>query len=120
MAVSPSLFDPPVQSAFQASADWLAQLLTGSLVIALCVVAVAFIGLMLMTGHLSWRQSLRVMLGCFVLLGAPAISLALQGAVNRAARQEPVSEPPSPPTQTQSPLPPSNYDPYAGASFRPQ
>ena len=45
------------------------------------MLAVAFVGLMLMTGRLAVRDGLRVAVGCFVLLGAPLIASGLRGVV---------------------------------------
>ena len=42
----------------------------------LCVLAVAFVGMLMLTGRLALREGLRVALGCFILLGAPAIASA--------------------------------------------
>ena len=118
MRVAPSLFDRPAGSVLPAASDWITGTLFGTLAVSLCVLAVAFVGLMMMTGRLAIREGLRVVIGCFVLLGAPTIALGLMSAAKETAQpatpQVPIiAAPPAPP-----PLPPSNYDPYAGASLR--
>lgn len=37
---------------------------------------------MMMTGRLAFRDGLRVVLGCFVLLGAPVVASGMFGAVD--------------------------------------
>lgn len=98
--------------------DWLTGTLLGSVAVSLCVIAVAIVGLMLMTGRLAIRDGVRVAIGCFVLLGAHVIAGGLHSAANEAVPvgatqvMTPAAAEPPPP------LPPSNYDPYAGASLR--
>ena len=115
MKVAPSLFDPPSSSAFVAATDWLTGTLLGSVAISLCVLAVAFVGLPLMSGRLAVREGLRVAIGCFVLLGASTIAASLRNAADQASSSEPgeiVIQP------LLDPPPPSTYDPYDGASLR--
>ncbi len=119
-AIQPSLFSPPQTSALGAGGQWMEQMLLGEIAGIICVIAVAFVGLMMLSGRLPLRQGVQVVMGCFVLLGAPAIAAAFLGAV------EPSTAPPLPQSaqalnDAQGPreeLPPANYDPYAGASLR--
>ena len=101
-----------------AASDWVTGTLFGGLATGLCVLAVAFVGLMLMTGRVAIRDGLRVTIGCFVLLGAPVIASGLRGVADETAMpsspQELTIEAASAPAE----LPPANYDPYAGASLR--
>ena len=118
MAVSPSLFDAPSEPVLPAATGWVTATLFSDVAAGLCVLAVAIVGLILMTGRLAIREGVRVALGCFVLLGAPLIAAGLRGAADEAAPPGPPQEfaietPPAP-----APLPPANYDPYAGASLR--
>jgi len=112
------LFDAPGSPALGSASDWITGTLFGTLAVSLCVIAVAIVGLMLMSGRLAIRDGVRVAVGCFVLLGAPVIAAGLRSAANEAAPMgitqvvTPVLAAPPPP------LPPSNYDPYAGASLR--
>lgn len=118
MIASSSLFDARAETALPAAADWVTGTLFGDIAAILCVLAVAFVGLMLMTGRLAVRDGLRVVIGCFVLLGAPAIAAGLRSAAHDAGGEAtpvaPAIEAPPP----ADPLPPANYDPYAGASLR--
>ena len=115
--VSPSLLDVPSEPVLASASGWVTGLMSGSLAIALCVLAIAFVGFLLMSGRFAVRDALRVVLGCFVLLGAPAIALGLRAVATDTAQQgEPVMpaiiEAPPPP-----PLPQSTFDPYAGFSL---
>ena len=77
----------------------------------------SLVGFLMLMGQIPIRHGMRVILGCFVLLGAPVIAAGLAGAWQSAS-------PPAPdpevyvPTEVREPLPPADYDPYAGASLR--
>ena len=114
MAVASSLFDAPPSQVLPPATDWLANLLLGSLATGICVLAVAFIGFRLMTGDMAIRAGLRVVLGCFVLLGAPFVASGLRSV---AGQSEPSTRAAAVVTpRPELPTPP--YDPYAGASLR--
>jgi type IV secretion system protein VirB2 len=107
MTASASLFDPPASSPLGAAAEWLTGTLLGSVAVSLCVIAIAFVGLRMMTGHLAARDGLRVVIACFVLLGAATIAAGLQ----RTAQE--ISPTASEPAQLQGTpdpalLPPAN------------
>ena len=119
MSVSASLFEPTGQSAAGSAASWFIELLTGSAATVICVIAVASLGMMMLTGRVPLRRGFQVVLGCFLLLGASLIAGELQqlgrGSDQMAAAPVPqVIEVASKP----KPLPKANYDPYAGASLR--
>ncbi|MXP45959.1 type VI secretion protein [Altererythrobacter luteolus] len=78
---SVSLFETDGSQPIGAAIDWITGTALGSLAIGLCVIAVAIVGLLLMTGRLAVRDALRVVLGCFILLGAPVIAGAFISAV---------------------------------------
>lgn len=118
MAVAGSLFDAPHSSTLGAASEWLTGTLLGDAAIGLSVIAVAFVGLMLMAGRLAIRDGLRVAMGCFVLLGAPVIAAGLRDAALGTVPTGSVVEPPIAATPPPPPLPASTYDPYAGASLR--
>jgi len=112
------LFDASGRGVLGSASDWITGTLFGSVAVSLCVIAVAIVALMLMSGRLQIREGVRVAVGCFVLLGAPVIAAGLRSAANEAApvgvTQFVVPVPAAVPPR----LPPSNYDPYAGASLR--
>ena len=89
--VADSLFDPQGTTVLAAAAAWITGSLLGTAATILCVLAVAFVGLMLMSGRLAVRDGLRVVIGCFVLLGAASIAAGLRTAADQAA-QPPVRQ----------------------------
>lgn len=93
-------------------------LLTGSVAIGLCVLAMAVIGLLMLSGRLPVRAGLQVVLGCFVLLGAPVIAAAFITAGQSVAPQVTEPDPPRELPDERRDIPPSAFDPYAGASLR--
>lgn len=104
------------ESTLAGSIEWINGLLLGSLAAGLCVLAVAFVGLLMLGGRLPVRQGLRVILGCFILLGAPIIAAEISGAWQQAS-----PPPPDPVAVTEEPradLPPADYNPYTRASLR--
>ncbi len=105
-------------SPIEAGANWLAQLATGSLATALCVLAIAVIALLMLSGRLPVRDGLRVVLGCFVLLGAPLIAEAFVATGRGLDASAPAANPQRDLTDPRTDLPPSAFDPYAGASLR--
>jgi len=119
MSIAGSLFDPTGDPAASA-ANWLIEFLTGSVVTAICVIAVAALGMVMLTGHVSFRRGFQVILGCFLLLGAPTIATALE-ELGAGEGQDKIPVPQVIDLGSQpKPLPPANYDPYAGASLRRQ
>jgi type IV secretion system protein VirB2 len=115
-----SLFDKPAQPVFGAAGEWTGGVLGGSLATALCVIAVAILGLLLLSGRLHVRRGVEVVLGCFLLLGAGALAVQLQQMASGAGGAGPTGgeQVIVPAPQETPPLPPANYDPYAGASLR--
>jgi type IV secretion system protein VirB2 len=117
--VSPSLFDASESLVMTEAVSWLAGTLLGSVATASCVIAIALVGLMMLGGRLAAREGVRVVIGCFVLLGAPAIAAAFQAFGGGIEIRSPEAGPVSKPTpRTRAELPPSSHDPYAGASLR--
>jgi len=117
MIVAPSLLQASGNPVLSGAADWLSGTLLGGIAITLCVIAVAFVGMMLMTGRLAVRDAMRVAIGCFVLLGAPVIATGLRGGADVAAGAM-AGAPRFVEKSTLRPLPQSTYDPYAGASLK--
>jgi type IV secretory pathway VirB2 component (pilin) len=119
MSISPSLLEPPSQPVTSSAAAWIVELLGGSATTAICVIAVASLGLMMLTGRISLRRGFQVVFGCFLMLGASTVAAGLQqfgrdAGQGAAAPVPQVIEPEIKPRL----LPPANYDPYAGASLR--
>jgi type IV secretion system protein VirB2 len=111
-------------TAIDAAAHWFTALLIGPLVTALLVVAVAVFGMGMLSGRLSLRRGMEVVIGCFVLAGAAEIA----GSMMQRAPGVGLSALPSAPVvvveQALPPLGPdpaprapsgNPFDPYAGS-----
>ena len=99
--------------------EWIQQTLLGSAATAVAVIAIASVGFLALSGRIDIRRSVTVIIGCFILFGAPAIVAGLQSAIAGGGdRAEPVTPAPAPtfkppPQQATNAGP---YDPYAGAA----
>jgi type IV secretory pathway VirB2 component (pilin) len=113
-----SLFELSHTQAFGAMADWLREVLSGSLATALGIVAISLIGLSLFQGRLRLRRAAFVVVGIFLLLGAPMISAGIIGNLHQAlpANTDKTFAPPPAIPQNRPALSPNPFDPYAGAS----
>ncbi len=99
-----------------AAVQWVVDLLVGPFGTSMAVFAVAWVGFSLLEGRLSVRRGATVVLGYFILFGAPVIARELLGLAGRDGGQIAAPDLPSAaPTQPPLPLPPQP-DPYAGAS----
>jgi type IV secretion system protein VirB2 len=118
--MSPLVVPPPADSAgvIGATTGWLRDLLLGELAYMLAVLAIALVGAAMLQGRLSLRHAARVVLGCFILFGAPVIANGLSGLVQAGGPSLPLTTAPlAPPPLPRVPEPPTpNPDPYAGAS----
>ena len=116
----PSLFDSSAASqTVPDTLDWLTGLMLGSLATGLSVIAVAMVGLMMLSGRLALREGAKVAFGCFVLFGAPAIAVGLRGLANGDDVEHAAALPQAGPVlEPRLELPRSTYDPYAGATVR--
>lgn len=117
MAGRVTIFERTSVSPLGEAVGWLTATLLGSVATILCVLAIAFVGLMMLSGRLPIRRGLQVVIGCFLLLGAPLVALTFTDVWRQPIpSQEPVmiAEPADP----RGNLPPADYDPYAGASLR--
>ena len=93
MTFAPSLFDAPAGPVLPSAAQWVTGTLFGDLAVALCVIAVAIMGMLLMIGRLTVRDAARVILACFVLLGAPLIATGLRMTATEAANPDSFQQP---------------------------
>lgn len=67
------LADPSGSGPIVSAVQWLQGTLLGTVATALAVVAVACVGILMLTGRLNWRYGGVVILGCFILFGAVSI-----------------------------------------------
>jgi type IV secretion system protein VirB2 len=95
------------------SVNWIEGLLTGSLAISVAMLAIAALGMLLLTGRVPLRRGAAVVLGCFVLFSARVMADGLIGVpVNNPVEAASTALSSYTPTQP-APVP---YDPYAGAA----
>jgi type IV secretory pathway VirB2 component (pilin) len=105
----------PATSALAEPLIWLQDTLLGTVATTIAIIAVATIGLLLLSGHIDWRRGATTILGCFVLFGAPAIAAGLQSAAQYSDKTVPDAitpvqpVPPAPPIQP--PAPPAPHEP---------
>ena len=111
-----SLTDPPPDSAIANGVAWMLGAALGTVATIVAVVAVATIGLLMLSGRLELRRGITLVLGCFILFGAGGIAAGLTGFAGTDALPPPVAKPvESPIVSRPAPAPPAAYDPYAGA-----
>lgn len=117
-SVSRSLADPSGSSALVAAVRWLEGTLLGTVATTVAVLAVSWVGLMMLWGRVDLRRGFTVIAGCFILFGASSIVAGIQatlaGADRTAYTPPPETAPPLAPPPA-APVP-ANSDPYAGAS----
>jgi type IV secretory pathway VirB2 component (pilin) len=113
-----SLTDPPPVSVIGGGIGWVSDLLFGPLANAIAVIAIAWIGLAMLSGRIDIRRGLSVLLGCFLLFGARGIADGLRSTAlsdnvpaNTNVPLPPVYAKPAPSAGV-----PNGYDPYAGAA----
>ena len=76
--------DPQGSGPILAALEWLQGTLLGNVATTVAVIAVAFIGFLMLTGRMNWRFGATVVVGCFILFGATAIVAGIQAAVGAA------------------------------------
>jgi type IV secretory pathway VirB2 component (pilin) len=118
LTVQQSLFEAGGGAPMAESVRWVEGTMLGEIALGICVIAVALLGALMLTGRLPLREGARIVVGCFVLLGAPVIAAAFVKGGNGVSQ----TAEPEPPVVAQienrrSELPPANFDPYAGASL---
>lgn len=67
------LADPQGSGPIVKAVQWLQGTLLGTIATVVAVIAVACVGLLMLSGRLNWRYGAVVILGCFILFGAASI-----------------------------------------------
>lgn len=113
-----SLSDPGGSSALVGAVIWLQGTVLGTVATIVAILAVASVGLMMLTGRISVRRGATVVLGCFILFGASTIAAGIRSFAGGDGAEADAAEPPPPPPAPPPlpPPPPAVNDPYAGAS----
>jgi type IV secretion system protein VirB2 len=65
--------DPPGSGPILGALSWVQGTLLGNLATTVAVIAVAVVGLMMLTGRIDWRRGITVVIGAFIVFGAVAI-----------------------------------------------
>jgi type IV secretory pathway VirB2 component (pilin) len=112
--------NPP---AIVAAIVWIEHVLLGTAATMLATIAVAGVGMLLLTGRIEMRRGASVAFGCFLIFGAATIANGIIAAVQKSEAPAVANAAPAPPSYPQSPNPvqkgqnTSGYDPYAGAAL---
>ncbi len=77
-AAQDSLTDPAGSGVIVSAVRWLEGTLLGTVATVVAVIAVATVGLLMLTGRINWRYGATVILGCFILFGAASIVAGIQ------------------------------------------
>lgn len=73
-----SLADPAGSGVIVGAVRWLQGTLLGTVATVVAVIAVATVGLLMLSGRVNWRHGATVILGCFILFGAASIVAGIQ------------------------------------------
>lgn len=108
---------PSGQGSLVTAAQFIADLLTGSVATAFATIAVAGLGFGMLRGIISATSAARVLVGCFILFGAPYITRAIIAPVEDVRSAPPAQVYAAPVRAAPVVTNASNaFDPYAGAS----
>jgi type IV secretory pathway VirB2 component (pilin) len=120
MIVSPDLEGG---NAIASAVRWLQEALLGSIVTTIAIVAIASLGIFMLSGRIDVRRAAHVVFGCFIIFGASTIASGILSAISGRSDGRDVAQTVPPPL----PLPPATahapstpYDPYAGAALPPR
>jgi type IV secretory pathway VirB2 component (pilin) len=72
--------DPQGSGPIVNALNWMQGTLLGNVATTAAVIAVAVVGLMMLTGRMNWRFGATVIIGCFILFGATAIVSGIRAA----------------------------------------
>lgn len=76
--------DPQGSGPIVSAVQWLQGTLLGTVATVLAVIAVACVGLLMLTGRINWRYGVVVILGCFILFGAVSIVAGIRSTAGFA------------------------------------
>lgn len=103
-------------SALVDAVNWFEAMLLGSVGTTIAVLAVAAVGLLILSGRLPVRRGAMVILGCFILFSATTVANGLTAGASYADLAPAAAYSSSAPVYRPSVPQPVPYDPYAGAS----
>lgn len=76
------LVDPAGSGPIVSAVQWLQGTLLGTIATVVAVIAVACVGLLMLTGRINWRHGAVVILGCFILFGAASIVAGIRATAS--------------------------------------
>jgi type IV secretion system protein VirB2 len=74
--------DPAGSGVLISAVQWLQGTLLGTVATVVAVIAVASVGLLMLTGRINWRYGATVIIGCFILFGAASIVAGIQSTAS--------------------------------------
>lgn len=106
---------------FASAVNWLSGTLLGTVATAAAVMAVAAVGIVMLTGRMDVRRSVQVILGCFIIFGAATLANGIIAAVSLSSGGSDQNPPVEQVVSAPAPTVPVNSvravsDPYAGAA----
>ena len=81
-AFAQSFPDPAGSRPIVSALAWLQGTLLGTVATVIAVIAIAVVGLMMLTGRINWRYGATVIVGCFILFGAAGIVAGIQSTAS--------------------------------------
>ncbi len=82
VAAAQAYADPQGSGVIVGALHWIQGTLLGTTATVVAVLAVAFVGYMMLTGRMNWRHAAIVIVGCFILFGATSIVAGIQAAAS--------------------------------------
>lgn len=90
-------------NAFAAAVAWLQGTLLGTIATTGAVIAVAWVGFLMLTGRVDVRRAVQAVLGCFIIFGASTIANGIFGAAPGIGTNSDLAQAPSPPPTLPTP-----------------
>jgi type IV secretion system protein VirB2 len=89
LATQQSVFDTIDYAPMVQSVQWVERVILGDAALGLCVVAVALFGAVMLVGRLPVREGIRIVLGVFVVRGAPVVAGGFAGGFGEKVEMPP-------------------------------
>lgn len=80
-AVAQTVNDPQGSGPILAALSWVQGTLLGNVATTAAVIAIAVVGLMMLSGRIEWRRGLTVIVGAFIVFGAASIVAGIKASV---------------------------------------
>ncbi|MDG5488839.1 TrbC/VirB2 family protein [Sphingomonas sp. BGYR3] len=105
------------RSVLPAGAQWIEATMLGTVATVIAIIAIASLGLAMLSGRIDLRRAGWTLLGCFIVFGASAISFGVLSTSNRLFLLKTPAKRETSHSISTVPGKRSNNDPYAGASM---